>query len=63
MSESLDSVQALEPWPQSAGGKGPLRCESCGYEIVIYRTPPPCPMCRELRWEPTRWRPFTRQNL
>jgi hypothetical protein len=46
----------------SLAGKGPLRCGSCGYEIVSYRMLlPPCPMCRELQWERTRWRPFTRQ--
>jgi hypothetical protein len=41
-------------------GKGPLRCGSCGYEIVSYRALPPCPMCRDFRWESTRWRPFSR---
>jgi hypothetical protein len=40
--------------------KGPLRCSNCGYEIVNYRTLPACPMCREISWEPARWRPFTR---
>jgi hypothetical protein len=40
-------------------GKAPLRCAECGYEIRSYRVLPPCPMCRELRWEPAPWRPFT----
>jgi hypothetical protein len=40
-------------------GKAPLRCAECGYEIRSYRVLPPCPMCRELRWEPALWRPFT----
>ena len=30
----------------------PLRCAACGYEIASYRTLPPCPMCRVMRWEP-----------
>jgi predicted Zn-ribbon and HTH transcriptional regulator len=41
-------------------GKAPLRCTECGYEIVRYAVVPPCPMCRELSWEPAPWRPFTR---
>jgi predicted Zn-ribbon and HTH transcriptional regulator len=40
-------------------GKAPLRCVECGYEIRSYRVLPPCPMCRELCWEPALWRPFT----
>jgi predicted Zn-ribbon and HTH transcriptional regulator len=40
-------------------GKAPLRCAECGYEIRSYRVLPPCPMCRELCWEPAPWRPFT----
>jgi predicted Zn-ribbon and HTH transcriptional regulator len=40
-------------------GKAPLRCAECGYEIRSYSVLPPCPMCRELRWEPAPWRPFT----
>lgn len=40
--------------------KGPLRCVSCGYEIVSYRSLPSCPMCQETNWERARWRPFTR---
>ena len=40
--------------------KGPLRCVSCGYEIVSYRSLPSCPMCQEANWERARWRPFTR---
>lgn len=42
--------------------KIPLRCCECGYEIGSYRVPPPCPMCRELCWEPAPWRPFTRRR-
>ena len=30
--------------------KGPLRCVSCGYEIVSYRSLPSCPMCQETNW-------------
>ncbi len=41
------------------GEKGPLRCGSCGYEIVSYRSLPDCPMCREFRWQRAPWRPFT----
>jgi predicted Zn-ribbon and HTH transcriptional regulator len=40
-------------------GKAPLRCAECGYEIRSYRVLPPCPMCREVSWEPAPWRPFT----
>ena len=41
----------------------PLRCASCGYEIVSYRSIPDCPMCGEFCWEPTPWRPFTRHRF
>lgn len=41
----------------------PLRCASCGYEIVSYRSIPDCPMCGEFCWEPTPWRPFTRHRV
>jgi predicted Zn-ribbon and HTH transcriptional regulator len=44
-------------------GKAPLRCGECGYEIGSYRVLPPCPMCRELSWEPAPWRPFTRPRV
>ena len=40
----------------------PLRCGSCGYEIVNYRVLPPCPMCRKLCWEPAPWRTLTRSG-
>jgi hypothetical protein len=43
--------------------KRPLRCVSCGYEIVNYRLVPDCPMCREFHWEPAPWRPFTKQRV
>lgn len=43
--------------------KSPLRCGACGYEIVSYRALPSCPMCREIRWEPALWRPFTRHRV
>lgn len=39
-----------------------LRCVECGYEIGSYRVLPPCPICRELCWEPAPWRPFTRRG-
>jgi predicted Zn-ribbon and HTH transcriptional regulator len=44
------------------GAKGPLRCATCGYEIVSYRSLPSCPMCRGASWEPAPWRPFTRHR-
>jgi predicted Zn-ribbon and HTH transcriptional regulator len=50
---------AREHGPVPVAGKPPLRCAECGYEIRSYRVPPPCPMCRELSWEPAPWRPFT----
>jgi rubrerythrin len=61
MSIAFESrLRAIEP---DSGplplGKAPLRCAECGYEIRSYRVPPPCPMCRELAWEPAPWRPFT----
>lgn len=33
----------------------PLRCIACGYEVASYRAVPPCPMCREMTWEPAAW--------
>jgi hypothetical protein len=44
-------------------GKAPLRCAECGYEIRSYRALPPCPMCREVAWEPAPWRPFTSSRV
>jgi rubrerythrin len=57
------SSQTLSESSNTLGSaKGALRCGSCGYEIVSYRSLPECPMCRELRWEPAPWRPFTRHR-
>jgi predicted Zn-ribbon and HTH transcriptional regulator len=51
-----------EDGPEPVASKPPLRCTECGYEIRSYRVLPPCPMCRELSWEPAPWRPFTRSR-
>jgi len=61
--EPLSHTQTAENRDPLAGGKGPLRCGSCGYEIVSYRALPSCPMCQEICWEPVPWRPFTRQRV
>ena len=45
-----------------ATSRVPLRCVECGYEIASYQVVPPCPMCREVVWEPAPWRPFTRSR-
>jgi hypothetical protein len=61
--ELSSHVRTAENGTALAGGKGPLRCGSCGYEIVSYRGLPSCPMCRESCWEPTPWRPFTKRAV
>jgi hypothetical protein len=63
MPEPSNVVHTGENGSGLAAGKGPLRCGSCGYEIVSYRGLPACPMCREIRWEQAPWRPFTRQAV
>jgi hypothetical protein len=59
--ESSSHVRALRTDASSPFGRGPLRCGSCGYEVVSYRVLPVCPMCREVCWEPAPSRPFTRK--
>jgi predicted Zn-ribbon and HTH transcriptional regulator len=56
---TIASPPETEPSAVLHLGKAPLRCAECGYEIRSYRVLPPCPMCRELSWEPAPWRPFT----
>jgi hypothetical protein len=60
VSERPSDVLPAESKDRRAIGKAPLRCRECGYEIGSYSVLPPCPMCRELCWEPAPWRPFTR---
>ena len=52
-----------QPHDRRARTKRPLRCVSCGYEIVNYRLVPDCPMCRDFHWEPAPWRPFSKQRV
>jgi hypothetical protein len=54
-----DTARRLAP----DGRACPLRCGSCGYEIVNFRVLPPCPMCRKLCWEPAPWRASTWERV
>ena len=63
VTEPLTDALPSEVGSLLVSGKAPLRCGECGYEIGTYRVLPPCPMCRELSWEPAPWRPFTRPRV
>jgi rubrerythrin len=39
-----------------------LRCESCGYGIVVSSPPVRCPMCQTPRWIPGDPRPVMRPS-
>ena len=43
----------------SAAPRLELRCESCGYGVVVRVRPPFCPMCGGHGWEYAAWRPFS----
>ena len=67
MHERLDGEPAssadVPAMPLDAGGRLRRRldylCASCGYQMRVEHLPPPCPMCRNARWEFAPWRPFT----
>jgi rubrerythrin len=41
---------------------GEFHCASCGYGIVFRGALPHCPICRGTAWEPSAWRPFSRDG-
>jgi hypothetical protein len=61
--EPMSYVDAAERQRVLRDGKDPLRCGSCGYEIVSYRLLPSCPMCREVRWEPASRRRLVKERV
>jgi rubrerythrin len=58
MSMLLDRLGVSEvtsnPRVASAGARPQpgvdYRCTECGYGVVVFGAPPPCPMCRHTAW-------------